>query len=242
MGQFLTRKRRFHTAVRWITESLIKDAEEWEWIHWDIVVKESVAHSIGLDNPAGTTYRMAVMNRVWMNAGQAWKYTLEDLGCAHSSSREAYGSDQVQPWQSNKKPKKGQSEEDKDGTSKWSDKKGQHSHREKGEEKSSSSYTKWQSNSWSSRNSHHPSKPYHKKQEEEKGAPSKHGDGEDTRQPSRSAGWRPKGEDQWKKDGWKGTEGWKKNEDWKAGKWQKDAARGKGNSKGRGKGSGGSRW
>ena len=66
-------------VTRWVTETVLRDAELWEWIHYDKVKKESVPHSVGARTPAGCTYRMAVMSRVWTNSSNAWTYALKAM-------------------------------------------------------------------------------------------------------------------------------------------------------------------
>ena len=158
-----------------------------------------------------------------MTAGNAWKYTLEDLGCATQPSTEGSGGQQMQSWQSNKKFKKGhgddhkeeeKAEEDKPRNSNWGGRKSQGSYWNKPEDKDSSSYSKWQDHSWGPRDHYAQAKPYHKSHESDPNKDSRKGDGKGSGGSARSSTWSSRADDQWKKkDEWKSS-GWQKDTTW----------------------------
>ena len=99
LGNWLTRKRRFHVIARWVAEELLNGVSGWEWVHWDAVHKESTTHHICLPTPEGTNARMRVMINVWNKAADAWKYALMQLGINVPEDNDAGRGAPTDPWQ-----------------------------------------------------------------------------------------------------------------------------------------------
>ena len=143
LGQFLTRARGFHVVTHWVAETLLSKASEWEWTHYDRVKKEAVPHSVGACTPAGTTYRMAALGRVWVNASNAWSYALKAMNVETATEL----ADSSQWQQASKKSRKGSDQRTRSADSSWNTAPWQQSR------DNSTGYDKWQSSGWQSRNS-----------------------------------------------------------------------------------------
>ena len=135
LGQFLTRTRGFRVVTRWVAETLLAKASEWEWVHYDRVKKEAVPHSVGSCTPAGTTYRMAALGRVWTNASHAWTYALKAMNVETVTEL----ADSAQRRPAPKKPRKGYDQRAHSSDSSWGAANWQQSRDD------STGYDKWQS-------------------------------------------------------------------------------------------------
>ena len=107
-------------------------------MHYDKVKKEAVPHTVGVCSPAGTTYRMAAMGSVWMNASNAWSYALKAM---HVDTQTEL--DNSAQWQqSTKKQRKGGDQRSHSADSSWGSAKWNQNRDD------STGYDKWQSSGW----------------------------------------------------------------------------------------------
>ena len=178
LGQFLTRKRRFHSVGRYITEELLRDAADWEWVHWDNTNHKTVEHSIGLRNPDGTNFRTTIMSRVWSNTADAWHYALGHLG--YEIKPEDAPQQEAKATRPYKKARKDEGHQDtwKSSGSEWHNKDGQ-----------SHSSSHWEASNWKESGSQ---KSYSWHPKEEKPQDDKHGN-------KYESGW--KSQDKWQSSG-----------------------------------------